>query len=192
MALSSQDDRVKIGLLHSLSGTMALSERTLLDTEIFAIETINKEGGVLGRQIEPIIADGASDAEIFAKRAEDLISAGAVSVFGCWTSASRKAVKVVVDTTGNLLWYPVQYEGLEESTHIVYTGSCANQQIAPAVDWLLAHAGPSAYLIGSDYIFPRAANKLVRSHLKQTSDQSAVIAECYVPLGLRGLHGTDR
>ena len=135
---------VRVGLLHSLTGTMAVSERQLLDVETMAFEEINAAGGVLGRQIEPVPADGASDPDTFAHHARGLMSTGIDTLFGCWTSSSRKAVKPVVESGGGLLWYPVQYEGLEESGHIVYTGSSLNQQISPALEWALKSLGPKA------------------------------------------------
>lgn len=153
---------VRIGLLHSLTGTMAVSERPLLDAEKMAIDEINGQGGVLGRPIEPVQADGASAPDLFAEEARRLLGEGVGVLFGCWTSASRKAVKPEVEESGGLLWYPVQYEGLEQSDNIVYTGSCLNQQVFPAVEWAVAHVGRRLFLLGSDYVFPRIANRLTR------------------------------
>ncbi|MEN9220216.1 MAG: transporter substrate-binding protein, partial [Thermostichales cyanobacterium GMQP_bins_62] len=133
----AQGSTVRVGILHSLSGTMAISERSVVDAELMAIEEINKAGGVLGKQIEPIIEDGASDWPTFAEKATKLIDADKVAtVFGCWTSASRKAVLPVFEGKKHLLWYPVQYEGQECSQHIFYTGAAPNQQIEPSVEWL--------------------------------------------------------
>ncbi|NLF70327.1 MAG: transporter substrate-binding protein [Candidatus Anammoximicrobium sp.] len=173
----------RIGLLHSLSGTMALSERPLVDAETLALEEINQAGGVLGCRLEPVIADGGSVSDTFAERAGDLLAAGVKTLFGCWTSASRKAVRPVVEAAEGLLWYPVQYEGLEESRHVVYTGSCLNQQISPALEWALAHVGTRLFLLGSDYVFPRTANKLIRSLVESHKEGGAVVAERYLPLG---------
>ncbi|MFG0332198.1 MAG: transporter substrate-binding protein, partial [Maioricimonas sp. JB049] len=173
----------RIGLLHSLSGTMSLSERPLLDAEQMAVDEINGRGGVLGCHIEPVIADGASTPEEFARQADRLLSSGIRTLFGCWTSASRKAVRSLVEAAGGLLWYPVQYEGLEESPHIVYTGSCLNQQITPATEWALTNLGRSFLLLGSDYVFPRTANKLVRSLVESERAGGTIVAERYVPLG---------
>ncbi len=185
LPLTSLESRraVQIGLLHSLSGTMALSERPLLDAESLAVEEINQNGGVLGRPLEPVVADGGSAPETFAERARELFAAGVMTLFGCWTSASRKAVRPLVEAAGGLLWYPVQYEGLEESAHIVYTGSCLNQQIAPAAEWALDHVGSRFFLLGSDYVFPRTANRLIRSLVAERGGDGEIVAERYVPLG---------
>ncbi|QDU39482.1 Sensory/regulatory protein RpfC [Maioricimonas rarisocia] len=182
-ARSNAPSAARIGLLHSLSGTMSLSEQPLLDAELMAVHEINKRGGVLGCPIEPIVADGASTPEEFAAQADRLLSSGIRTLFGCWTSASRKAVRSVVEAAGGLLWYPVQYEGLEESPHIVYTGSCLNQQITPATEWALTNLGRDFLLVGSDYVFPRTANKLVRSLVESERAGGRIVAEHYVPLG---------
>lgn len=173
---------IKLGLLHSLTGCMSLSERLLLDAEIMAIDEINAAGGVLGCMLVPLVEDGASDPLVFAQKTRELISEGVSSLFGCWTSASRKAVKDVVESFDHLLWYPVQYEGLEESPNIVYTGSCVNQQIVPALEWLFANLGQRVFLIGSDYVFPRTANKLIRTLAGLNSNTTAIIGEAYFPL----------
>lgn len=175
-------DKVKIGLLHSQKGTMAFSESPLLEAELLAVDQINRQGGILGHQIESVIADGASDPETFAWEAEKLIvREGIKYIFGCWTSQSRKAVKKVVENHRALLWYPVQYEGFEESENIFYTGSSLNQQITPAIDWCLEQGWRNYYLLGSDYIYPITANKLIDSILKQT--KGSIQKERYVPLG---------
>ena len=143
---------IRVGILHSLSGTMAISEASLKDAELMAIAEINQVGGVLGHQIKPVIEDGASKSATFALKARKLIEQDQVAtIFGGWTSASRKAVLPILEELNALMWYPVEYEGLECSRHIFYTGICPNQQVGPAVDWLLAHKGKRFYLIGSDY-----------------------------------------
>ncbi len=176
-------DSIYLGFLHSLSGTMALSEKPLLDAGRMAVAEINAEGGVLGRPLAARVWDGASQPEEFARGAQALIEGGASALFGCWTSASRKAVRPVVEAADHLLWYPVQYEGLEESPCIVYTGSCPNQQIMPAVEWALEACGRRVFLLGSDYVYPRTANQLVRSLVE--SRGGTIVAEEYVPLGAR-------
>ncbi|HSE37906.1 MAG TPA: transporter substrate-binding protein, partial [Blastocatellia bacterium] len=155
---------IKVGILHSRSGTMAIDERPVIDSTLFAIEEINAAGGLLGRPVEAIIEDGQSDAQTFAERAEKLITQDKVStIFGCWTSASRKAVKEVVEKHNHLLLYPVQNEGLEQSPNIVYLGASPNQQIIPAVKWCISVLKKKRlFLVGSDYIFPRAANAIIR------------------------------
>ncbi|PJF27073.1 MAG: urea ABC transporter substrate-binding protein, partial [Phototrophicales bacterium] len=145
---------IRVGILHSLSGTMAISERAVVDATLLAIEEINAAGGVLGRQIEPLIVDGQSDWDVFAAEAERLITQEGVSViFGCWTSACRRTVVPVFERYDHLLIYPVQYEGLEQSPNVIYTGSAPNQQIIPAVTWTLRNLGQRVFLVGSDYIF---------------------------------------
>ncbi len=172
---------VKVGLIHSLSGTMSLSERPLLSAERMAIDEINATGGVLGYRVEPLIADGESETSTFARRAEELDRAGSKALFGCWTSASRKAVKRVVEEADSLLYYPVQYEGLEESKNIFYLGSCLNQQASPALEWALEHLGRRVLLLGSDYVYPRVANRLIRT-LVEDHPGGEIVAERYVPL----------
>ncbi|HEY9633834.1 MAG TPA: urea ABC transporter substrate-binding protein [Coleofasciculaceae cyanobacterium] len=176
------DSTVRVGILHSLSGTMAISEASLKDAELMAIAEINKAGGVLGRRIEAVIEDGASKPPNFALKARSLIEKDKVAtIFGGWTSASRKAVLPVLEEFNALMWYPVEYEGLECSRQIFYTGLCPNQQVGPAVDWLLKNKGKSFYLVGSDYVFPRTANKIIKAQLKQKS--ATLAGEEYVPLG---------
>jgi urea transport system substrate-binding protein len=175
-------DTIKVGILHSLSGTMAISEVSVKDAEMLAIEEINASGGVLGKKIEPIIEDGASDWPKFAEKANKLLQNDHVAtVFGCWTSASRKAVLPVFEANNGLLWYPVQYEGMEASPNIFYTGAAPNQQIVPAVEWLLQNKGKKFFLLGSDYVFPRTANKIIKAQLKAMGGE--LIAEEYTPLG---------
>jgi urea transport system substrate-binding protein len=173
---------VKVGLLNSLSGTMAISEVTVRDSLKLAIEEINTAGGVLGKQITPVSEDGASDWPTFAEKSQKLISQDKVAaVFGCWTSASRKAVKPVFEKNKALLFYPVQYEGLEESPYIFYTGATTNQQIVPGLDYLKSQGKTSVYLVGSDYVFPRTANKIIKAYA--AANGMKVLGEDYAPLG---------
>ncbi len=175
-------DTIKVGLLHSLSGTMAISEVTVRDAEKLAIEQINAKGGVLGKQIEAIEEDGASDWPTFAEKAQKLISVDKVAtVFGGWTSASRKAMLPVFERNKALLWYPVQYEGLEQSPYIFYTGATTNQQIVPGLDYLKGQGKKRIFLVGSDYVFPRTANKEIKAYA-QANDME-IVGEEYIPLG---------
>ncbi|MBV1855998.1 urea ABC transporter substrate-binding protein [Catellatospora tritici] len=175
-------DTVKVGLLNSLSGTMAISEVTVRDSINLAIEEINAAGGVLGKKLQPISEDGASDWPTFAEKAKKLIKEDRVAaVFGCWTSASRKAVKPVFEENKALLFYPVQYEGLEQSPYIFYTGATTNQQIVPGLDYLKAQGKKSVYLVGSDYVFPRTANKIIKAYA--AANGMTVLGEDYAPLG---------
>lgn len=177
-----EGDTIKVGILHSLSGTMAISETTVVEAEQLAIEEINASGGVLGKQIEAIVEDGASDWPTFAEKATKLIDQdGVVTVFGCWTSASRKAVLPVFESKNHMLWYPVQYEGQECSKNIFYTGAAPNQQIEPAVDWLLENKGKEFFLVGSDYVFPRTANTIIKAQLEAKG--GTTVGEDYLPLG---------
>ncbi|WP_418628910.1 urea ABC transporter substrate-binding protein [Ruminococcus sp.] len=163
---SGDGDTVKVGLLHSLTGSMAISEKSVRDAEVLAIKEINAAGGVNGKQIEYVEEDGASEPSTFATKAEKLIdSEGVSTIFGCWTSSSRKAVKPIVEEYGSLLWYPVQYEGMESSSNIVYTGAAPNQQIVPAIDYLLDQGYKKFFLLGSDYVFPRTANMIINAQL---------------------------
>lgn len=181
-AETSSGETIKVGILHSLSGTMAISEVSVKDAEMMAIEEINAAGGVLGKKIEPIIEDGASDWPKFAEKAKKLLQNDKVAtVFGCWTSASRKAVLPVFEENNGLLWYPVQYEGMESSPNIFYSGAAPNQQIVPAVEWLLKNKGKKFFLLGSDYVFPRTANKIIKAQLAAMSGE--LLAEEYTPLG---------
>lgn len=178
----SSSDTIKVGILHSLSGTMAISEVSVRDAELMAIDEINASGGILGKKIEPVIEDGASDWPTFAEKAKKLLQQDKVAtIFGCWTSASRKAVLPVVEENNGLLWYPVQYEGLESSKNIFYTGAEPTQQIVPAVSWLLKNKGKDFYLLGSDYVFPRTANKIIKAQLK--AEGGNLVGEEYTPLG---------
>lgn len=181
-AASSSGDTIKVGILHSLSGTMAISEKSVVDAEQLAIKEINAAGGVLGKQIEAIVEDGASDWPTFAEKARKLIDQDKVPVvFGCWTSASRKAVLPVFEEKKHMLWYPVQYEGQECSNNIFYTGAAPNQQIEPSVDWLLENKGKEFFLVGSDYVFPRTANTIIKAQLEAKGGKT--VGEDYLPLG---------
>jgi urea transport system substrate-binding protein len=176
-------ERVKVGVLHSLSGTMAASEAPVVDAIVFALDEINQTGGVLGRPVKPMVADGRSDGPTFAREAERLIAQEQVcTVFGCWTSASRKTVQPVFEGHDHLLIYPVQFEGLETSPCIVYLGAAPNQQILPAVQWALTELHKKRFfLVGSDYVFPRAAHAIIKDYLERAGAQ--VVGEAYVPLG---------
>lgn len=176
------EDVIKVGILHSLSGTMSISEVSVKDAELMAIAEINAAGGVLGKQLVPVLEDGASDWPTFAEKARKLLSEDKVAtVFGGWTSASRKAMLPVFEELGGLLWYPVQYEGLEASPNIFYTGATTNQQIVPAVTWLLENRGKRFFLLGSDYVFPQTANKIIKEQLK--AEGGEWVGEEYTPLG---------
>lgn len=167
----ADDNTVKVGLLHSLTGSMAISEKSVRDAEVLAITQINEAGGVLGKQIEYISEDGASDPSTFATKAEKLVdSEDVAAVFGCWTSSSRKAVKSIFEDYGALLWYPVQYEGMEASSNIVYTGAAPNQQIVPAIEYLIDQGYEDFFLLGSDYVFPRTANMIIEAQLAAYDD----------------------
>lgn len=179
---SLTEDSVTVGVLHSLSGTMAISETAVRDSTLLAIEEINEAGGVLGRQIEPVVEDGSSDWPTFAEKAEKLITQDEAAVtFGGWTSASRKAMLPVFEGLDSLLFYPVQYEGLEASPCIFYTGATTNQQIVPALDYLVEEGVESLYLVGSDYVFPRTANLIINAYAEANGIE--VLGEDYIPLG---------
>jgi urea transport system substrate-binding protein len=178
-------DGVAVGVLHSLTGTMAISEITVKNAEMLAIEEINAAGGVLGKTITAVVEDGASDPSTFAQKASKLIeSDGVATVFGGWTSASRKAMLPVFERTGNLLWYPVQFEGNECSANIMYTGAQPNQQALPAFEWAVDRGFEEFFLVGSDYVYPRTANLILKKHIEKAGLE--VVGESYVPLG-----GTD-
>jgi urea transport system substrate-binding protein len=175
-------DTIKVGILHSLSGTMAISEVSVKDAEMLAISEINASGGVLGKKLTPVIEDGASDWPTFAEKAQKLISVDKVAaVFGGWTSASRKAMLPVFERNHALLYYPVQYEGLEASPFIFYTGATTNQQIVPALDYLKGQGKTRIFLVGSDYVFPRTANKEIKAYAKANGIE--ILGEEYTPLG---------
>jgi len=173
---------IKVGILHSLSGTMAISEVSVRDAELLAIEEINAKGGVLGKKIEPKVEDGASDWPTFAEKAQKLISVDKVATtFGGWTSASRKAMLPVFEKNKALLWYPVQYEGLETSPYIFYSGATTNQQIIPGLEYLKAQGKKNIFLVGSDYVFPRTANKEIKAYA--AANGLNIVGEEYTPLG---------
>ncbi|MEE2907392.1 MAG: urea ABC transporter substrate-binding protein [Planctomycetota bacterium] len=178
---------IKIGILHSKTGTLAISEKAVIDATILAVEDVNEQGGVLGRPLKPIVVDGSSDEAIFAREATRLLDTEGVSViFGCWTSASRKAVRPIIEARNGLLFYPVQYEGLEQSPNIVYLGSAPNQQILPAVDWAMEELDAKRFLlVGSDYVFPRAANAIITDHVEALGGE--IVGEYYVGLGSRNV-----
>jgi urea transport system substrate-binding protein len=190
--------KVKIGVLHSLSGTMAISETSLRDTLLFAFDEINKSGGVLGKQIEPVVVDGASNWPLFAEKAKQLLQQDKVAVvFGCWTSVSRKSVLPVFEQNNGMLFYPVQYEGEELSKNIFYTAEAVNQQATPAVDYLLAQGKKKFYLVGSDYVYPQTTNLILFKYLetkgvpveniggglRKDSSGKVISAGKYVPFG---------
>jgi urea transport system substrate-binding protein len=179
---SSDAGTVKVGVLQSLTGTMSISEVAVKNSELLAIDEINAKGGVLGKQIEPVVEDGASDWPTFADKAQKLLSVDKVAVvFGGWTSASRKAMLPVFEGLDGLLFYPVQYEGLEASPNIFYTGATTNQQIIPGLDYLKEKGLTKVYLVGSDYVFPRTANKEIKAYAAANGIQ--IMGEDYLPLG---------
>lgn len=178
-------DTVKIGILHSLSGTMAISETSLRDVVLMAVEEINKSGGVLGKQIEPVVVDPASNWDLFAEKAKQLITQDKVAAtFGCWTSVSRKSVLPVFESNNALLFYPVQYEGEEQSLNVFYTAASPNQQLIPAAEYMMSEEGggyKKFYLLGTDYVFPRTANKVLKAFLLSKGVPAANIMEEYTP-----------
>lgn len=177
----SGENTVKVGLLHSLTGSMAISETSVRDAELLAISEINAAGGVNGYQIEYVEEDGASQPSTFATKAEKLIdSDDVVTIFGCWTSSSRKAVKPIVEDYNSILWYPVQYEGMEASSNIVYTGAAPNQQIVPAIEYLLEQGYKNFFLLGSDYVFPRTANMIINAQVEAAG--ANVVGEEYADM----------
>ncbi|MEG4575868.1 urea ABC transporter substrate-binding protein [Microcoleus sp. N3A4] len=181
-AVGQTREPIKVGVLHSLTGTMSISEISVKDATLLAVEEINAAGGVLGRPLEAVVEDGASDLQTFAQKAKQLLVEAQVAVvFGCWTSASRKAVLPAFEHSSGLLFYPVQYEGLEQCPNIFYTGAAPNQQIVPGVNYLLAQGKRKIFLLGSDYIFPRTANLIVKAQLAALGGELA--GEVYLPLG---------
>ena len=180
-------DTIKVGILHSLSGTMAISETVLKDVALMTIDEINAKGGVLGKKLEPVVVDPASNWPLFAEKAKQLITQDKVVVmFGCWTSVSRKSVLPVVEELNSLLFYPVQYEGEELSKNVFYTGAAPNQQAIPAVEYLMSKDGGSAkrfVLLGTDYVYPRTTNKILRAFLHSKGITDADIMEEYTPFG---------
>jgi urea transport system substrate-binding protein len=180
-------DVIKVGVLHSLSGTMAISETVLKDVTLMAIEEINAKGGVLGKKLEAVVVDPASNWPLFAEKARQLLTQDKVAVvFGCWTSASRKSVLPVFEELNGLLFYPVQYEGEELSKNVFYTGAAPNQQAIPAVEYLMSKEGGGAkrfVLLGTDYVYPRTTNKILRAFLKSKNIPESDIMEEYTPFG---------
>jgi urea transport system substrate-binding protein len=183
----AQQKTVKVGILHSLSGTMAISETVLKDVALMAIEEINAAGGVMGAKVEPVIVDPASNWPLFAEKARQLITQEKVAVtFGCWTSVSRKSVLPVFEELNGLLFYPVQYEGEEISKNVFYTGAAPNQQAIPATEYLISKDGGGAkrfVLLGTDYVYPRTTNKILRAFLKSKGVGEKDIDEVYTPFG---------
>ncbi|MBV17407.1 MAG: urea ABC transporter substrate-binding protein [Thalassospira sp.] len=187
MSAAQAADTIKVGVLHSLSGTMAISETTLKDTVLMLVDDLNKNGGLLGKQVEAVVVDPASDWPLFAEKARELIEKDKVDVvFGCWTSVSRKSVLPVFEELNSMLFYPVQYEGEESSRNVFYTGAAPNQQAIPAVDYLMSEDGGSAeriVLLGTDYVYPRTTNKILRSYLNGKGISDEDIMENYTPFG---------
>ncbi|MEM5274043.1 urea ABC transporter substrate-binding protein [Cupriavidus taiwanensis] len=187
LALAQSKEPIKVGILHSLSGTMAISETSLKDVALMTIDEINKSGGVLGRKLEPVVVDPASNWPLFAEKARQLVSKDKVAVtFGCWTSVSRKSVLPVYEELNSLLFYPVQYEGEEMSKNVFYTGAAPNQQAIPAVEYLMSKEGGGArrfFLLGTDYVYPRTTNKILRAFLKSKGVADKDIEEVYTPFG---------
>lgn len=179
------DDTIKVGILHSLSGTMAISETTLKDTMLMLIEEQNKKGGLLGKQLEPVVVDPASNWPLFAEKARELIEKEKVaSVFGCWTSVSRKSVLPVFEELNSILFYPVQYEGEESSKNVFYTGAAPNTQAIPAVDYLMDEVGVKRWVLaGTDYVYPRTTNKILEAYLKDKGVAAEDIMINYTPFG---------
>ena len=180
-------ETIKVGILHSLSGTMAISETSLKDMALMTIDEINAKGGVLGKQLEPVVVDPASNWPLFAERGRQLLTQDKVAVtFGCWTSVSRKSVLPVYEELNGLLFYPVQYEGEELSANVFYTGAAPNQQAIPAVEYLLSEDGGAAkrfFLLGTDYVYPRTTNKILRAFLISRGVAEKDIEEVYTPFG---------
>src|SRR5436190_12115694 len=181
------EDTIKVGILHSLSGTMAISETTLKDAMLMLIEQQNAKGGLLGKKLEAVVVDPASNWPLFAEKARELISVDKVAAtFGCWTSVSRKSVLPVFEELNSLLFYPVQYEGEESQRNIFYTGAAPNQQAIPAVEYLMSKDGGEAkrwVLLGTDYVYPRTTNKILRAFLHSKGVADKDIEEVYTPFG---------
>lgn len=179
------DETIKVGILHSLSGTMAISETTLKDTMLMLIEQQNAKGGLLGKKLEAVVVDPASDWPLFAEKARELITVNKVAaMFGCWTSVSRKSVLPVIEELNGLLFYPVQYEGEESSKNVFYTGAAPNQQAIPAVDYYLNELGVKKFaLLGTDYVYPRTTNKILEAYLKAKGIPQSDIFVNYTPFG---------
>ncbi len=178
-------DTIKVGVLHSLSGTMAISETTLKDTVLMMVEEQNKKGGLLGKQLEPVVVDPASNWPLFAEKTRELLTQDEVDViFGCWTSVSRKSVLPVIEELNGLLFYPVQYEGEESSKNVFYTGAAPNQQAIPAVDYLMNDLEVERWVLaGTDYVYPRTTNKILEAYLKARGVDEKDIMINYTPFG---------
>ncbi len=178
-------DTIKVGVLHSLSGTMAISETTLKDTVLMLVEDQNKKGGLLGKKLEAVVVDPASNWPLFAEKAKELLEKEKVDViFGCWTSVSRKSVLPVIEELNGMLFYPVQYEGEESSKNVFYTGAAPNQQAIPAVDYLMEEVGVKRWVLaGTDYVYPRTTNKILEAYLKQKGVADKDIMINYTPFG---------
>src|SRR5579864_304188 len=183
--MARAQDTIKVGILHSLSGTMAISETTLKDTDLMMIEEQNKKGGLLGKKLEAVVVDPASDWPLFAEKAQELLEKDKVAVvFGCWTSVSRKSVLPVFEKDDGLLFYPVQYEGEETSKNVIYTGAAPNQQAIPAVDYLMNEVGVKRWVLeGTDYVYPRTTNKILEAYLKLKGVKPEDISVNYTPFG---------
>ena len=181
----AQEDTIKVGVLHSLSGTMAISETTLKDTMLFLIDEQNKKGGLLGKKLEAVVVDPASDWPLFAEKARELIAVNKVAaVFGCWTSVSRKSVLPVFEELNGLLFYPVQYEGEESQRNVFYTGAAPNQQAIPAVDYLMNEEGVERWVLaGTDYVYPQTTNKILQAYLEAKGVAKEDIMINYTPFG---------
>ena len=183
-ALAQAADTIKVGILHSLSGTMAISETTLKDTMLMLIDEQNKKGGLLGKQLEAVVVDPASNWPLFAEKARELLTKDQVAaVFGCWTSVSRKSVLPVFEELNGLLFYPVQYEGEESSKNVFYTGAAPNQQAIPAVNYLMDQGVQRWVLAGTDYVYPRTTNKILEAYLKAKGVAPEDIMINYTPFG---------
>ncbi|BBL75534.1 ABC transporter substrate-binding protein [Methylomagnum ishizawai] len=173
---------IRLGIIHALTGAMAISEKPMVDAELLAVEEINAQGGLLGRQIEAVVMDGASDPDTYARQAEKLIGQDKVAaLIACWTSACRKTVRPVIERHHALMIYPMAYEGLEISPNIVYTGAAPNQQILPAVNWAYEHLGKRFFLVGSDYVWPHSVNAIIRDQMMALGGE--VVGEGYMPYG---------
>ena len=184
-AANSAENTIKVGVLHSLSGTMAISETTLKDVMLMLIDEQNKKGGLLGKKLEPVVVDPASDWPLFAEKARQLLAVDKVAaIFGCWTSVSRKSVLPVVEELNGILFYPVQYEGEESSRNVFYTGAAPNQQAIPAVDYLMSQEKVQRWVLaGTDYVYPRTTNKILEAYLKSKGVKDADIMINYTPFG---------
>src|SRR2546422_2754957 len=183
--VATAQDTIKVGVLHSLSGTMAISETTLKDTILMLVDQQNKKGGLLGKKLEAVVVDPASNWPLFAEKASQLLEKDKVAVvFGCWTSVSRKSVLPVFEKDNGLLFYPVQYEGEESERNVIYTGAAPNQQAIPAVDYLMKEVGVKRWVLeGTDYVYPRTTNKVLEAYLKSKGVADADISINYTPFG---------